>query len=73
MIVVAENPEIVVIANMDEAPTMLQAVINTMYISSLKPHNDLENTDSVAILQVMKLRHGEDKQLAQSHRSQVAI
>lgn len=62
MIVVVENLEIVVIVNMDEVFIMLQVVINIMYISFLKFYNDFENIDSVVILQVMKLRYGEDKQ-----------
>lgn len=52
---------IIIIANICESSTMLQAVINTIYISSLNPHNNLESTNSVAILQIGKLRYGEDK------------
>ena len=55
------NAEIIIIANICETSTMLQAVINTIYISSLNLHNNLENTNSVAILQIGKLRYGEDK------------
>lgn len=61
MLVVPGNAEIIIMANSYEAPTMRQAVRNMICIRSLNFHNNLENTVSIAILQMKKLRHGDNK------------
>lgn len=62
MPVVLGNVEIIIItANSYEAPTMLQTVGNMIYIRSLNFYTNLENTLSIAILQMKKLRLGDNK------------